>query len=233
MRSESSRSDSAGTAWAQGFASTEGGVFTAMLRWAPLIASGFVLNVLISVIAMAAGTALGLFLGLGQVSPRRWLARTALLLTQFFRNAPWLVLLFFCIFVLPFRISLFGLTVDAIAGLRPTYNPNAVIAADADLARVFELVDNGTFNRGEPGIFDGVLGAMRDPGDPWMTVADAASYFAVQRRAAAAYRDVPSWTRMSILNTAASGRFSSDRSIHEYCRDIWHVNPVAATGEAE
>ena len=122
---------------------------------------------------------------------------------------------------------LFGLTVDAIAGLRPTYNPNAVIAADADLARVFELVDNGTFNRGEPGIFDGVLGAMRDPGDPWMTVADAASYFAVQRRAAAAYRDVPSWTRMSILNTAASGRFSSDRTIQAYNDEIWRLQPIA------
>ena len=122
---------------------------------------------------------------------------------------------------------LFGLTVDAIAGLRPTYNPRAVIAADADLARVFELIDSGTFNRNEPGIFDGVTGAMRDPGDPWMTVADAASYFAVQRRAAAAYRDVASWTRMSILNTAASGRFSSDRTIQAYNDEIWRLQPIA------
>ena len=102
----------AGTAWAQGFSSTEGSVVSALLRWAPLIGSGFVLNLLISAIAMIAGTVLGLFLGLGQVSPRRWLGRMALLLTQFFRNAPWLVLLFFCIFVLPFRIRLLGLTVD-------------------------------------------------------------------------------------------------------------------------
>ena len=67
---------------------------------------------------------------------------------------------------------------------------------------------------------------MRDPGDPWMTVADAASYFAVQRRAAAAYRDMPAWTRMSILNTAASGRFSSDRTIQAYNDEIWRLQPI-------
>jgi starch phosphorylase len=122
---------------------------------------------------------------------------------------------------------LFGLTVDAIAAMRMTYDPRAVIAADQDLARVFELIDSGAFNRDEPGIFDGVAGAMRDPGDPWMTVADAASYFAIQRLAAAAYRDVAAWTRMSILNTAASGRFSSDRTIQAYNDEIWRLQPIA------
>lgn len=128
----------AGSAWAQGFSSTEGGVFTALLRWAPLIGSGFVLNVLISVIAMAAGTLLGLFLGLGQVSPRRWLARIALVLTQFFRNAPWLVLLFFCIFVLPFRISLFGLTLDVPNWVRATAGLTLPV-----MANVSEIVRGG------------------------------------------------------------------------------------------
>jgi starch phosphorylase len=122
---------------------------------------------------------------------------------------------------------LFGLTVDAIAGLRLTYNPRSIIAADPELTRVFELIDQGTFNRNEPGIFDSVIGAMRDPGDPWVTVADAAAYFAAQRRAAAAYREVASWTRMSILNTAASGRFSSDRTIQAYNDEIWRLQPLA------
>lgn len=110
----------AGSAWAQAAAPEAGGALTALIRWAPLILQGFVLNVLISVIAMATGTMLGLFLGLGQVAPSRWLARPAVAATQFFRNAPWLVLLFYCIFVLPFRVTLFGTTYDVPNWLRAT-----------------------------------------------------------------------------------------------------------------
>lgn len=128
----------AGAAWAQGFAPSEGGVFVALWRWAPLIGSGFVLNVLISVIAMAVGTALGLFLGLAQISPSRWLARVALVLTQFFRNAPWLVLLFFCIYVLPFRLSLFGTVVDVPNWLRATAGLTLPV-----MANVSEIVRGG------------------------------------------------------------------------------------------
>jgi starch phosphorylase len=121
---------------------------------------------------------------------------------------------------------LFGLSVEGIAALRMHYNPRAIIAADEDLRRVFELVDSAVFNPDEPGIFDGVTGAMRDAADHWMTVADAASFFAAQQRAATAYRDVAGWTRMSILNTAASGRFSSDRTIRAYNDEIWRLQPI-------
>jgi starch phosphorylase len=62
--------------------------------------------------------------------------------------------------------------------------------------------------------------------DPWMTVADAADYFATQRRAACAYRDTQAWTRAGILNSAASGRFSSDRTIQAYNEDIWRLEPL-------
>jgi starch phosphorylase len=121
---------------------------------------------------------------------------------------------------------LFGLTVEEIAAQRGSYDPRALIAASAELSRVFELIDGGAFNTEEPGIFDGVTGAMRDGGDPWMTVADAAAFFAAQRRAAAAYRDIAGWTRMSILNTAAAGRFSSDRTIQAYNDEIWRLRPI-------
>jgi starch phosphorylase len=121
---------------------------------------------------------------------------------------------------------LFGLTVEQIADLRPAYDPEAMIRDDGDLARVFRLIESGVFNAFEPGIFDGIVGAMRNPSDPWMTVADAPGYFAAQAAAADAWRDVAGWTRMSILNTAASGRFSADRTIRAYNRDIWHLESL-------
>jgi starch phosphorylase len=121
---------------------------------------------------------------------------------------------------------LFGLTVEQINTVRSGYAPDALIASNEELRRVFELIDRGTFNAAEPGIFDGIVGAMRSPADPWMTVADAEDFFAVQRAAAAAYRNVRSWTRMSILNSAASGRFSSDRTIRAYNEEIWRLEPL-------
>jgi starch phosphorylase len=62
--------------------------------------------------------------------------------------------------------------------------------------------------------------------DPYMLFADFQSYIECQETVAAAYRNTELWTRMSILNTARSGKFSSDRTIREYCRDIWHVDSV-------
>ena len=120
----------------------------------------------------------------------------------------------------------FGLTVEEIESMRGAYDPESIIAADEDLARVFHLIVSATFNASEPGIFDGVVGAMRDRHDPWMTVADAPAFFAAHEAAAAKFRDVEDWTRMSILNTAASGRFSSDRTIRAYNEEIWRLEPL-------
>ena len=72
---------------------------------------GFVFNLAISFVAMGVGTALGVLLGFGQLSLRRPVRRTAWLATHFFRNAPWLVLLFYCMFLLPFQIRVFGVTI--------------------------------------------------------------------------------------------------------------------------
>ncbi|MFZ4704333.1 MAG: glycogen/starch/alpha-glucan phosphorylase, partial [Candidatus Methylumidiphilus sp.] len=80
----------------------------------------------------------------------------------------------------------------------------------------------------EPNIFDPVIMSIRNPHDPWMTAADFSSYVEAQRKAAEAYRDEEAWTRMSILNTAASGKFSTDRTISEYNRDIWKLQPISA-----
>jgi polar amino acid transport system permease protein len=99
------------------------GVFAILLHWTPLLLRGFGLNILISVLSMAMGTVLGAFLGLALISPARPLRGAAWAVTQFFRNAPWLVLLFFMIFLLPFYMRIgpftFGLPdwVKAVIGL--------------------------------------------------------------------------------------------------------------------
>ena len=82
------------------------GVATLLVKWAPLILEGFLFNLLVSVLSMLAGTLLGVWLGLTRVSQTAMLRRAASVVIQFFRNAPWLVLLFYCMFLLPFSIAL-------------------------------------------------------------------------------------------------------------------------------
>ena len=85
--------------------------FAVLLKWAPLLLKGFVFNLGISVSAMALGTFVGVILGLGQISLFPAVRGGSWFVTQFFRNAPWLVLLFFAMFLLPFEINIFGLTI--------------------------------------------------------------------------------------------------------------------------
>jgi starch phosphorylase len=121
---------------------------------------------------------------------------------------------------------LFGLTTEEVQGLRGGYDPEGIIHQDEDLRRVVEMLRNGRFNRYEPGIFDPIVDSFTSPHDPWLTAADFRSYVEAQRAAAEAYQDRERWTRMSILNTAASGVFSTDRTITEYNADIWRLDPV-------
>jgi starch phosphorylase len=121
---------------------------------------------------------------------------------------------------------LFGHTVEQVDDLRKSYDPRAIIAADPDLHRVVQLLESGHFNRREPGVLDAALQAFQYPSDPWMTAADFRSYIDAQQAAGSAFGNAPRWTRMSILNCAASGRFSTDRTMQEYNRDIWGLEPV-------
>ena len=116
---------------------------------------------------------------------------------------------------------LFGLDAHQVSAARRDYNPDSLIAADEAFTRVMTLLESGHFNLFEPGIFDPVIGSIRSRDDAWMTAADFRGYLEAQQRVSAAYRDTESWTRMSIFNTAASGRFSSDRTIGDYSREIW------------
>ncbi len=80
------------------------GALATLLKWSPLILRAFVFNIVISFLAMAIGTVAGAMIGIGQISPNRGLRSVAYQFTHFFRNAPWLVLLFFCMFLIPFQI---------------------------------------------------------------------------------------------------------------------------------
>ncbi len=122
---------------------------------------------------------------------------------------------------------LFGLTVEQIAETRGQYDPASIIEADEDFARVMQLFESSHFNRFEPGVFDALLQSVREPSDAWMTAADFRSFTDAHARANDAWKDVENWTRMSILNTAASGRFSTDRTMRDYNDDIWHLEPIA------
>jgi starch phosphorylase len=123
---------------------------------------------------------------------------------------------------------LFGLTAEEVELTREHYDPWSIIEANEDLRRVMHLLESGHFSQFEPGIFDPIVQSVRSAWDPWMTAADFPSYVEAQKRAAAAYQDQEQWTRMSILNTAASGKFSTDRTIQEYNRDIWKLEPVGS-----
>ncbi len=125
---------------------------------------------------------------------------------------------------------MFGLTTEEVDRLRLDYNPEEVISADSDLQRVMDLLRSGHFNLFEAGLFDPVINAICSPQDPWMVAADFRSFADAQQLVADAYRDRERWTRMSIMNTARSGKFSTDRTIQEYNREIWRLAPMTVKG---
>ena len=121
---------------------------------------------------------------------------------------------------------LFGLDAGEVEAVRGHYDPNAIIAADEDFRRVMELLECGHFSQFEQGLFQSVIGAIRCANDPWLVAADFRSYVDAQQQASLAFQDQDRWQKMSVLNTAYSGKFSTDRTMQDYNRDIWHLDPV-------
>jgi len=120
----------------------------------------------------------------------------------------------------------FGLDVEGAVEMRRSYRPGEVIAADPRVRRIMAAFDAGTFDGGEPDIIRQVLDAARSADDPWLTIADLPNYLDAQARVGEAWADTARWTRMSILNSAHSGRFSTDRTMRDYNRDIWKLEPM-------
>jgi polar amino acid transport system permease protein len=99
-------------------------------KWTPLLAKGFAFNIAISALAMAIGTGFGIFLGLAQLSRATPVRKTARFVTHFFRNAPWLVLLFYCMFLLPFKFTLFGVTIPLPDWVKATFGLSLPVMAN-------------------------------------------------------------------------------------------------------
>jgi polar amino acid transport system permease protein len=110
-------------------------ILATILKWTPVLAQGFALNIAMSFLAMAIGTVLGLALGLGLIAITRPVRATAWLITQFFRNAPWLVLLFYCILLMPFEVRIGGIVVPL-----PGWAKSTAGLALPVMANVAELV---------------------------------------------------------------------------------------------
>ena len=98
--------------------------------------------------------------------------------------------------------------------------------SEPELRRALDVIAEGQLGPGGPGALRPVVDALLSGGDPYLVLADYADYAACQERVAAAWRLPARWTRMSILNCARSGRFSSDRTVSEYAREIWGAAPV-------
>ncbi|MBU2893397.1 glycogen/starch/alpha-glucan phosphorylase [Colwellia sp. D2M02] len=118
---------------------------------------------------------------------------------------------------------LFGATSEQIAQIREHYNPSDIIDNDPALKGVMKLLESGHFNLFETQLFQPLIDSIKNPDDQWLTAYDFASYVQAQQQVSLAYQNTMQWTRMSILNTAASGGFSSDRTIAEYSQDIWQL----------
>ena len=127
----------------------------------------------------------------------------------------------------PENFFLFGLTAEEVQKRKAGgYNPRAIYEANPALRETIDLIASGFFSNGDRELFRPLVESLLNH-DEYMLLADYQSYVDCQQRVSEAYRDQKNWTRMSILNSARVGRFSSDRSIREYCRDIWNVSPIA------
>jgi starch phosphorylase len=121
---------------------------------------------------------------------------------------------------------LFGLTAEQAERTRSQgYRPLAVLDSNPKLREVLELIADGRFSGGDRQVFAPLVENLVHH-DPFLVLADFAAYVAAQGQVDAAWSNPEQWTRMSILNTAGSGKFSSDRAIREYCRNIWKVEPL-------
>jgi starch phosphorylase len=121
---------------------------------------------------------------------------------------------------------LFGLTTEEVHDLKSGgYHPRQYYESNPELKEAIDLMGSGFFSGGDPNLFKPLVDALLHD-DEYMLLADYQSYVDCQEKVSEAYRDQDRWTRMSILNVARMGKFSSDRSIREYCQKIWHVAPL-------
>ncbi|HZD32222.1 MAG TPA: glycogen/starch/alpha-glucan phosphorylase, partial [Candidatus Angelobacter sp.] len=126
----------------------------------------------------------------------------------------------------PENFFLFGLNVEQVMSLKQSgYNPLHYYDSNPLLKQIIDQIACGAFSAGDQQLFRPIVDSLLNS-DDYLLLADFQSYVDCQESVSHAYLDQEHWTRMSVLNTARMGMFSSDRSIREYARDIWHVEPI-------
>ncbi|GHS91635.1 alpha-1,4 glucan phosphorylase [Planctomycetales bacterium] len=121
---------------------------------------------------------------------------------------------------------LFGLTAEEVKELRERgYRPQEYYETNNEIREAIDLIFSGHFNINEPGIFEPIRETLFEKGDFYLHLADLGSYIDAQKKIEETYKDPARWAKMAIMNVACSGKFSSDRTIAEYAKDIWNVKP--------
>ncbi|MED5403397.1 MAG: glycogen/starch/alpha-glucan phosphorylase, partial [SAR324 cluster bacterium] len=124
------------------------------------------------------------------------------------------------------NIFTFGMSSDEVSSLAKSgYNPRVSYQHNPGLRDALSMINTGYFNRDKPHLYNDLYNSLVFE-DKYMLLEDFASYVECQQRVFKTWQEPEKWTRMSILNTAASGKFSSDRTIAEYAKDIWELEPV-------
>ncbi|MFH0845521.1 MAG: glycogen/starch/alpha-glucan phosphorylase, partial [Pseudomonadota bacterium] len=125
------------------------------------------------------------------------------------------------------NIFIFGLKAEEVEEkLFSGYQPQVYYDAEPELRAAIELIASGFFSPGQPDLFKPILENLFRYNEPFMVLADYRAYIDCHDRVSTAYLDTEDWTRRSILNTAHMGKFSSDRAVMEYAREVWDVKPV-------
>jgi len=126
------------------------------------------------------------------------------------------------------NIFIFGLTADQIARMKSSgYNPWDYYNSNPELKQCVDMISGGFFSKDQPDLFQPVVDSLLNHGDQYMRLADYESYIKCQERVGETFKDRRLWSRMSILNVANMGKFSTDRTIHEYAKEIWGAEPVS------
>jgi starch phosphorylase len=121
---------------------------------------------------------------------------------------------------------LFGLKAEEVYETkRNGYRPYEIYSTNQELKEVIDLIQSRVFSKGDTNLFKPIIDSLLGQ-DPYLVLKDFQSYTRCQQKVSDAYNDKDHWTKMSILNVARMGKFSSDRSIREYCEKIWHVKPL-------
>jgi len=125
------------------------------------------------------------------------------------------------------NIFIFGLRADEVRQLKSSgHNPWRWYTQNQEIHRIIDALTSPVFELGEPGVFEPIRRVLLDDGDNYLHLADLESYISVQQKISDTFLDSARWTSKAILNVARMSKFSSDRTIREYARDIWNIRSI-------